>query len=403
MLSLRLAWARIDHKFSDHTSAFALFGQDWTPFGSSTLPNILETTGLGIYFGTLYERQPQFRVGLYHNFGGARNFTVGIEPTMVVPSFGNLPADLGIQLGVSERQGADSARPELNGRLVFQFQLDTAKGVAPAQIIFSGMHGNRRELVTRTAINNVFCGAALCPAATREALLNAFPSGATVNSDRYGATGEIQLPTRFVTLVAKYYNGEDLRWYFGGQLFSVFNDNRAGLLAAPGGAACTSVGGNCPTAFSIDASPPNVIFGFDTNGVAHTVTQNPVRSSGGFAQISFPLSRIFNANPEGRNAGWTLAFTYGTDQAKARDVRFMSPAGQRDRSDMEVGTLFYKLNQFVTFGYESSIYLTRSTCAPSGRAVNSFSGFSCTGTLFRGLPARYWHDWRNEFGPIFNF
>jgi hypothetical protein len=56
--SIRLAYGRIDHRFNDQTSVFALFGQDWTPFGSSTLPAIYETTGLGLGFGTLYERAP---------------------------------------------------------------------------------------------------------------------------------------------------------------------------------------------------------------------------------------------------------------------------------------------------------------------------------------------------------
>jgi len=39
--SLRLAWVRIDKKISDRTSAFGLFGQDWTPFASSTLPSMV--------------------------------------------------------------------------------------------------------------------------------------------------------------------------------------------------------------------------------------------------------------------------------------------------------------------------------------------------------------------------
>jgi len=52
--SIRLAWGRVDYKFNDKTNFFALFGQDWTPFGSSTLPNLYETTGLGLGFGTLY-------------------------------------------------------------------------------------------------------------------------------------------------------------------------------------------------------------------------------------------------------------------------------------------------------------------------------------------------------------
>jgi hypothetical protein len=150
------------------------------------------------------------------------------------------------------------------------------------------------------------------------------------------------------------------------------------------------------------------------------VPQRPVRGVGGQTQISFPLSRIFNANPAGRNAGWILAFTAGTDQVKRRDVLAMTATlppttdltaagqvinanGTRNRSDMVAGTLTWKFNQFVTWNWETSVYLTRSTCVGTGRVSGSFDGLSCAGTLFEGNPARYWHDWRNEFGPVFTF
>jgi len=70
--SIRLAYGR-DHKFNDRTSMFGLFGQEWSPFGSSTLPSLFETTGLGLGFGTLYERAPQFRLGLVRRLGTSRN------------------------------------------------------------------------------------------------------------------------------------------------------------------------------------------------------------------------------------------------------------------------------------------------------------------------------------------
>src|SRR5581483_4321107 len=170
-LSLRLAWMRIDHRFNDNSSWYALFGQDWTPFGSSVLPNTLETTGVGIAFGSLYERAPQMRTGFFHSFGGSRKFGIGPDFAVVLPAFGDLPPFIGIQtvtipatppavntptaiatgpgnlgdqIGFGEREGVDSARPELQGRLVFQWQLDKAKGVAPAQLIFSAVNGRRR-------------------------------------------------------------------------------------------------------------------------------------------------------------------------------------------------------------------------------------------------------------------
>ncbi|HEX2712060.1 MAG TPA: hypothetical protein VHM88_07535, partial [Candidatus Acidoferrales bacterium] len=152
MASIRLGWARVDWKASDQTTLFGLFGQDWTPFGSSTLPNLFETTGLGVGFGSLYERAPQARFGFNYDIGGSRKIKIQPEVAVVLPAFGNLPGDtnLGLQLAFGERQGVDSARPEVEGRLVGQFQLDDAPGVAPAQIIVSGMQG-RRTAVVRAA------------------------------------------------------------------------------------------------------------------------------------------------------------------------------------------------------------------------------------------------------------
>ena len=443
MLALRLAWARIDHKFDEATTGFVLFGMDWAPFGSSTQANLLETTGGAAYFGGMYEREAQIRFGLWHDFGGSQNFKIGIEPAIAQPGFGNNSTDVGDQLGVSERDGITAGRPEISGRVVFQWQLDKARGVAPAQIIFSGMNAKRVEIVNRAAINAADCAASGvagtgCVAGAVTSLLAAFPHGAEPSSERWGADAEIQLPTRYATLVGKYYTGSDLKYYFGGQVFGVFNDNRIGLQNAPGTIGtggvlmCNINPTNCPNAFNIDAEAPNAAFGWNPALDAwQIVPQRPVRAVGGFAQISFPLSRIFDANPAGRNAGWTVAFTYGTDQAKARDVRaaagpqgaingsgdtggllangyVANSNGSRDRSDMGAMTLVWKFNQFISFNLESSVYLTRSTCiggngTTTGVIHASFDGASCAGTLFRAEPARYWHDFRNEFGPVFTF
>jgi len=111
-----------------------------------------------------------------------------------------LPTDVANQLGFGERQGADSQQPGVQGRAVLQWQLDKAENVAPAQFIVSFEHARRRAIVT----------AANIPAAFRAA----FPSGAEVGSSSNGYSAEIQLPTHFVTLVGKYYNGSDLRFFF---------------------------------------------------------------------------------------------------------------------------------------------------------------------------------------------
>jgi hypothetical protein len=374
MFQFRLGYGRVDWKFSDTNSFFFLAGQDWTPFGSSTLPNLFETTGLGIGFGTLYERAPQLRVGFGHKLGGRRKFAISPEFAIVLPSFGNLPADIvsagavapnnegiGNQLGFGERQGVDSGRPEIQARFVTQFQLDDAPGVPPAQIIVSGVHGTRSAKVLAASVP--------------EAFRAAFPSGAQVESDRNAWTGEIQLPTRFATVIAKYWNGSDLRFYFLNELFSNFNDT-AGLTGTA-------------TAQSIDGSS-TVVFGL-LGGIPTVAPQRPVRGQGGFVNVGFPLSRWANADPAGRNAGWQLFLHYSLDNALTRDVR--RSGGGRQKSDLAAGTLYYKLNNFVSFVLEESYYRTRAI------------PLTATGVLpsFEGRPNREWKDLRTEFGPIFSF
>jgi hypothetical protein len=360
--SIRLAWARIDRAFSEKTTGFALFGQDWTPFGSSTVPNTIETTGFHLGYGNIYERAPQFRFGINYNAGGRRAWKFQPEFALVLPAFGNLPANVGDQLGFGERQGPDSNRPEIQGRFVTQFQLDRSPGVVPAQLIVSFTQGERRAVLR----------AADVPAAFRAA----FPSGAEVESSRYGYSAEIQLPTHFVTVIGKYYSGADLRFYFGGQLFSTFNDT-AGLTAT---AAATSIDGSS-----------TVVFGL-LDGVPAIAPQRPVRGQGGFINFGFPLSRIFDADPKGRHAGWTAYLHYGYDQATARDARRF---GGRAKSDVFMGSIHYRVNAFVTFALEESLFRTR--------AANN-SPFDQGGLpLFRGVPSRETHNFRSEFATIFTF
>ncbi|MGB9177811.1 MAG: hypothetical protein WCB68_01095 [Pyrinomonadaceae bacterium] len=144
--SIRLAWARIDRRFTERTTGFALFGQDWTPFASSTLPNMIENTNFGgIGFGAAHERAPQARFGFNYNAGGSRSWQFQPEFAIVLPAFGDLPANVADQLGFGERQGTDSRRPEIEGRFVIQWQLDKAPGVVPAQLIFSFENARRNQ------------------------------------------------------------------------------------------------------------------------------------------------------------------------------------------------------------------------------------------------------------------
>lgn len=397
MPSLRLAYGRLDYKASDNTSYFALFGQDWTPFSSSTLPNILETTGLGIGYGVLWERDPQVRVGVIHNFGGSRKFTIEPDFAVVLPASGNPPVTVnpattfgaaftGIdnQLGYGERQGPDSGRPQLQGRLVLQWQLDKAPGVAPAQLIFSAMDGARKVLVPFSQFNSAPT-TVLTPGqtATLGLVKTAFASGASTGSDQKGGTVELQLPTRWVTILAKYYSGEDLRYYFAGGLYSTYTKT-TGLT-------------NTISVASMDGS--TVVFGTDAAGRAVLAPQLPVRVQGGFVNLGFPLGRLMGADPTSRAAGWQFYLHYGLDDPYSRDVRktgaiSATSAGLRDKSDMGAATLYWKANSLVTFGWEESYYRTRLS---NGTTAN------ITTPTWDGGPVRSWHDIRSEFSTIFSF
>ncbi|HSL55342.1 MAG TPA: hypothetical protein VK868_13150 [Pyrinomonadaceae bacterium] len=358
--SLRLAWVRIDRRFSDDNSAFVLFGQDWSPFVSSTLPNMIENTNFGgVGYGAAYTRIPQAKFGFNHKFGGSRDVQFQPEFAIVLPAFGNLPSDIANQLAFGERQGADSQQPGIQGRAVLQWQLDKSANVAPAQLIVSFEHARRTAIVT----------AANVPVGFR----SAFPSGAEVSSDSDGYSAEFQLPARFVTVVGKYYAGSDLRFFLAGQLLSNFNDT-FGLTSTA-------------TAPSIDGAS-TVVFGL-RDGIPVVAPQRPVRGQGGFIQLGFPLSRIFDADPKGRNAGWTAYLYYGGDQATARDARRFGARG--GRSDLFSGNIQYKWNQWVTFALEEGYYRTRADLRAGPLP------------LFRGIPSYTTHNVRSEFAAIFTF
>jgi hypothetical protein len=411
--SIRLAWGRLDYAASEHSSIYGLFGQDWTLFGSSTLPATIETTGLGLGFGSLYERAAQARFGYLYNFGGSRSVKVLADAAAVVPAFGNVPSGsnfqipgpnpgantfnvvapagglviggvtipagtvigtttipqtpntgLGLanQLAFAERQGVDSARPEVQARLTLQWQLDKAPGVAPAQLIVAGVQSERDVIVTSTAVPTAFRAA--------------FPRGVRLDSQRYGINFQAQLPTRYATLIASWYRGADLRFFFAGQLFSNYN-NTAGLTGTA-------------MAASIDGSSA-VVFGL-AGGVPTVAPQNPVRAVGGFVEMGLPLSRWFNVKPSSRMAGWTMNLHYGSDQAVANDLFHTSPAGNRARSYWAFANVQYKMNNWVTFAYEEAQYWTDAIASPAG-----------VFPLWQGFPSRQAKNIRSEFATIFSF
>jgi hypothetical protein len=62
---------------------------------------------------------------------------------------------------------------------------------------------------------------------------------------------------------------------------------------------------------------------------------------------------------------------------------------------MVAGTIYYKFNNWLTFGYEQSYYRTRAANSTSA----AFGGLP----LFRGIPSRQTHNIRSEFATIFSF
>jgi len=391
MMSFRQAWGRLDYAATDNTDIYFEGGQDWTLFGSSALPNLLETTALGYWYGDIYERSPQFQFGLVQKFNSSRNFKLSPTFALMMPSSGQIEklGSLGLQgqIAQAEREGADSGRPEFEGRLALQFQLDKAPAVAPAQIFWSGFRSKRTSIVTNSAYTTTTTYCAANPLIC--SYQDAFPNGFTTSSKGYGNQLGVQLPTRWFTLVAQGYRGGDLRFFFGGQVNTFFTDlgglNNAVSFTPVDGV--TAASGTADLACTVAVAPGN---GCPAGDVV-VAPQRPIRAFGGFVNLGLPLSRWFNANPTGRNAGWTLYLHAGKDQVVHRDLVNANAVGVLPLLMGKLGavTVYYKLNPFVSFGFEQSIYATRLE-----------PGVNYT---IAGKTSNEWQDHRSEFGPIFTF
>src|SRR6201997_2805203 len=364
---VRLAYMRLDSKLGT-LPWFAQFGQDWL-LVSSTLPSLFETTGLALGMGALWERSPLFKTGVQFHAGELK---VQPEFAIVLPVAGNSTLTTDQRLRFGDRAGAESNRPALEARLVFQFLLShNWKAVAPPQLIFSGHHARLNEIIPHAAqaASSVTCtvlpctvttfynpnvpnigfststkilGASNCPEGIAGCNLEEFfPKGTQQDYPQNVWTAEIQLHTPWVTFVAKYYRGDDMRFFFGAPF------------------------------------------------------HEPIGGNGGFGELSFPLSRIFHANPEGYNSGWVLHITYGTDRANYADAAHGNHLG---RTDLDTASLTYRLNKWVTFVHETSYIVTFT-------ANNHGAGGAITKEFlpFAGAPTRQAHNWRNEFGPVFTF
>jgi hypothetical protein len=404
---LRLAYVRMDYAATDKTDLFFEGGQNWSIFGSNAVPNLLETTFFGAFWGTIWERTPQFRFGVVKKLSAWRNLKFSPEVALMMPSTGQiykLGNGLGQQLGEGERQGADSGRPELEARTVLQFTLDPAPGVTPAQIIWSGYEGRRTSITTNgnftTAQTTALAG-------------TSFAKGFTDSSNMYGNQLAIQLPTRWATLVASVYQGGDMRFMLGGQLSTYFTDT-TGLYQVQQFATVDGVAGTAAGPSLLGCSVNAAIGTACTaaGGVTQVAKEHPIGAFGGFINLGLPLSRWFNADPKGHNAGWQLYLNVGKDQVVHHDAQHALGIGctsadaltpcdnpvvnpvaflPLNMGKMAAATLYYKINQWCTFGFEQSYYATRTT--PD------------LGTLYviAGKPSFQWQDQRSEFGPIFTF
>ncbi|MFZ0419467.1 MAG: hypothetical protein WAM04_15310 [Candidatus Sulfotelmatobacter sp.] len=421
---LRLAWMRLDHTIGG-LPWFALFGQDWSIM-SSTLPNLFETTGLGVAMGSLYERAPQFRTGIQFHAGDLK-----IQPEfgIVMPIAGSSALTTDQRLREGDIAGPQSYQPGLESRVVFQFPLNKNwKGVVPAQIIFSGHHSRVNEIIPHAAqvinetsptcttlpcpitvfnsttvpnvgfnVSQTVTGATNCPEASGNCTLEQFfPRGYQIGNPQNVYTAEIQLPTPWFTWVAKFYRGDDLRFFFGGQLDDVYSN--LGPLVDPGSVltgiseAGRSILFGC-TGATTTGQPANTI---NCQGTPiQSAYLQPSGGVGGFTELSFPLSRIFHANPEGKNSGWLLHLQYGTDRAPYRDAQFGNKLG---RTDLDTVSLTYRLNKWVTFVHEASYIVTFTANNHEAGGVIKPEYLP-----FEGLTTRQAHNWRNEFGPVFTF
>jgi hypothetical protein len=404
---LRLAFVRLDYHASESTDIFFVGGQDWTLFGSGAMMNILETTFNGAFWGNTYTRSPQLRGGFIQTLSKENNVKLEGQFGIMMPSTGEILKlgnasgnGLAAQLAQGEREGADSDRPELEARAALSFQLDKAKGVAPAQISLAGFHSRRTSIVPNGSYCLVTATQTCTPLPANETLIpaaynDAFPNGFQASSTQWGGQIVAQLPTRWFTLVATAYKGGDLRFYFGGQINGFFTDvsgltNVVGPFSTADGGPLAAQGGT--------------VLGTNSAGAVVVAPQKPVQAFGGFIQLGLPLSRWFNANPQGHNAGWQLHFTIGKDQVvhsdqdRANGVGCAAADGSAkcngglpmSMGKSAIGTLYYKFNNWCSFGFEQSVYATR--------------GFDhILLYTIAGQPSNEWQDHRTEFGPIFTF
>ena len=422
--SLRFAWMRMDAKWGD-VPVFAEFGQEWSLVGTSIVPDYIESTNNGVAFGSIYERQPQIRTGIQFHAGSLK-----IQPEFAIvwasfadsnlnnSSTASVLGSAGVVATGQQEQGregailgAASGQPGVQGRVVFDVPLNRNwKGVPNTEIVISGGHSEATEIVPLanlpiSGVPGLTVATDATPARTSSttapptcsgaapaggfSLQCYFSTGINMNIPQNIGTVGFQLPTPWFTLWGNYFHGGDMRFYFAGILNSAFVDT-AGVtpLTIPGPVTLVTTTGTTNQAQSVYSLSGDPISFRAVNGAAVADQYRPIRGQGGFVQLGIPLSRIFGANPEGRNAGWRLFVAYGVDSAYSRDV-IRSGGNSLDRTDYVPISLRYRINKWAEIVNETTWYDTRTADSKT--------------VLYRGIPAHVNHDIRNEFGTIFTF
>jgi hypothetical protein len=220
----------------------------------------------------------------------------------------------------------------------------------------------------------------------------------------YGNQLALQLPTRWFTFVVSAYRGADLREILGGQLTTNYTDT-IGLTPVFYGTGVDNVAGTLSGFAFLGCTGTYNAAAATCSGQLKVAPEHGVRTYGGFVEVGLPISRWFDANPKGHNAGWQLFLHAGKDQLVSRDalgspVHLNAVTGESNFTGQNrllmgklfAGTLIYKLNPFCSFVIEQSVYGARLTPFVSD-AVYTIAGK--TGKL--------WQDHRTEFGPVFTF
>ncbi len=283
--------------------------------------------------------------------------------------------------------------------------------VAPAQVFWTGMYGRRSSIVPNSEEDLIGDEYPIALVAG-----TSLAKGFTASSAMYGNQIAAQLPTRWFTVVVSGYRGADMRQVLGGQLTTNYSDTTH-LFQIP----LVNANSGTPAPFFLGTGTDNVagtLSGFAalgckvnpgsgscTSSAVVVAPEHGVRAYGGFAEVGLPLSRWFNANPKGYNAGWQLFFHAGKDQLVHRDAAMqlglLDAAGPNQTgqglgipmigSNFIGATLYYKINQWCTFGLEPTHY--------SSRAIPELGKF----WTIAAVPSRIWQDQRVEFGPVFTF